>query len=122
MNLETRAWDEGLLAAFSIPRGVLPRIAASSEVYGEVSAGALRGVPVAGILGDQQAALVGQTCFRPGYAKNTYGTGCFVLMNVGTQRLASTAVSAAADRPFAPCIAVASPRAGRSVQRVSVRA
>ena len=64
---------------------LLPRIASSSEVYGEIATGPLRGVPIAGILGDQQAALVGQTCFRPGEAKNTYGTGCFLLMNTGTQ-------------------------------------
>jgi glycerol kinase len=83
MNLRTLQWDEELLRAFSIPRQILPEIRSSSEVYGHVAEGPLRGVPVAGILGDQQAALVGQTCFKSGEAKNTYGTGCFLLMNTG---------------------------------------
>jgi glycerol kinase len=83
MRLDTLAWDDELLNAFSIPRSLLPRIASSSEVYGEVATGPLRGVPIAGILGDQQAALVGQACFQQGEAKNTYGTGCFMLMNTG---------------------------------------
>src|ERR1035438_6295360 len=81
MNLETLAWDEEILALFNIPAAMLPRIASSSEVYGHVAAGPLAGVPLAGDLGDQQAALVGQTCFEPGQAKNTYGTGCFLLLN-----------------------------------------
>ncbi len=67
-----------------------PRSASSSEVYGEATAAPLRGVPVAGILGDQQAALVGQACFEPGEAKNTYGTGCFMLMNTGETPVPST--------------------------------
>ncbi len=83
MNLETLAWDQELLDVFGIPEAMLPKICWSSEVYGEVKEGPLSGVPIAGILGDQQAALVGQTCFRPGEAKNTYGTGCFLLMNTG---------------------------------------
>jgi glycerol kinase len=91
MNLATRDWDDALLDAFTIPRAVLPRIAASSEVYGKAKIAALQGVPLAGILGDQQAALVGQTCFTPGEAKNTYGTGCFMLMNTGEQLVPSTA-------------------------------
>jgi glycerol kinase len=91
MSLQSLQWDEELLGAFDIPAAVLPRIVSSSEIYAEVSAGALKGVPVAGILGDQQAALVGQTCFRPGEAKNTYGTGCFLLMNTGPQPVASAA-------------------------------
>ena len=62
---------------------MLPKICSSSEVYAEIKEGPLSGVPIAGILGDQQAALAGQTCFRPGEAKNTYGTGCFLLMNIG---------------------------------------
>jgi len=82
MDLHTLAWDEGILRLLAIPRALLPEIRASSEVYGEASA-LLPGVPVAGILGDQQAALVGQTCFEPGQAKNTYGTGCFLLLNTG---------------------------------------
>jgi glycerol kinase len=91
MRLDSLAWDDEMLKAFSIPRSVLPRIVSSSEVYGEVAAGPLRGVPIAGILGDQQAALVGQTCFRPGEAKNTYGTGCFLLMNTGPKPVSSAA-------------------------------
>jgi glycerol kinase len=91
MRLDSLAWDDELLKTFSIPREVLPRIVSSSEVYGEIATGPLSGVPIAGILGDQQAALVGQTCFRPGEAKNTYGTGCFLLMNTGTKPVSSAA-------------------------------
>jgi glycerol kinase len=91
MNLATLDWDGGLLEELLIPRAVLPRIVPSSEVYGEAKTPALAGVPIAGILGDQQAALVGQACFRPGEAKNTYGTGCFLLMNTGEKPIASTA-------------------------------
>jgi len=91
MNLKSLQWDEEILRTFDIPAGVLPRIASSSEVYGAITHGALQGVPVAGILGDQQAALVGQTCFQPGEAKNTYGTGCFLLMNTGTAPVSSNA-------------------------------
>jgi len=83
LNLQTLDWDEKLLAAFEIPRAALPRVCSSSEVYGEASLSAIAGVPISGILGDQQAALVGQACFRPGEVKNTYGTGCFLLMNTG---------------------------------------
>jgi glycerol kinase len=83
MNLDTLAWDDDLLAAFEIPRAMLPTIRSSSERYGTASVDPIGGVAIAGILGDQQAALVGQTCFRPGEAKNTYGTGCFLLMNTG---------------------------------------
>ncbi len=79
MNLETLDWDEDLLRELGVPRALLPRIASSSEVYGLTG----QGVPVSGILGDQQAALFGQTCFSPGEAKNTYGTGCFMLINTG---------------------------------------
>ena len=84
MNLATLAWDETILRVLDIPRAMLPRIASSSEVYGE-GTGPLAGVPIAGDLGDQHAALFGQTCFEPGEAKNTYGTGCFMLMNTGTK-------------------------------------
>jgi glycerol kinase len=83
LNLKTLDWDEELLSAFDIPREILPRVRSSSEVYGEAVLSEIAGVPIAGILGDQQAALVGQTCFRPGEVKNTYGTGCFLLMNTG---------------------------------------
>ncbi len=84
MNLRTLDWDPDLLSAFGIPRQILPQIRSSSEVYGVATLECVAGVPVAGILGDQQAALVGQTCFQAGEAKNTYGTGCFLLMNTGT--------------------------------------
>jgi glycerol kinase len=83
MNLATLDWDDELLSAFGIPRALLPADPSSSEVYGSATWDAVEGVPVAGILGDQQAALVGQACFEPGEAKNTYGTGCFLLMNTG---------------------------------------
>jgi len=89
LNLKTLDWDEKLLAAFEIPRAVLPQVRSSSEVYGEAALPAIGGVPVAGILGDQQAALVGQACFRPGEVKNTYGTGCFLLMNTGERLVPS---------------------------------
>jgi glycerol kinase len=89
LNLKTLDWDEKLLAAFEIPRAVLPQVRSSSEVYREASLGAIAGVPISGILGDQQAALVGQACFRPGEIKNTYGTGCFLLMNTGERMVAS---------------------------------
>jgi len=85
MNLHTLDWDPELLRAFAIPRQILPRICSSSEVYGAATLDAVAGVPVAGILGDQQAALVGQTCFQAGEAKNTYGTGCFLLLNTGRE-------------------------------------
>lgn len=91
VDLATRDWDDALLSALTIPRSVLPRIAPSSASYGEARIPVLRGVPIAGILGDQQAALVGQTCFEAGEAKNTYGTGCFMLMNTGTRPVASRA-------------------------------
>ena len=89
MNLRTLDWDPELLSAFGIPRQMLPEIRSSSEVYGEARIAAVKGVPIAGILGDQQAALVGQACFEPGQAKNTYGTGCFLLMNTGTELVQS---------------------------------
>ena len=83
MDLRTLAWDEGILELLRIPRGMLPEIRSSSEPYGEIKRGVLAGVSVCGMLGDQQAALVGQACFRAGQVKNTYGTGCFLLMNTG---------------------------------------
>ena len=92
MNLNTLDWDDGILKLIGIPRAMLPEIRSSSEVYGRVaeSTGSpLAGAPIAGILGDQQAALFGQTCFSPGEAKNTYGTGCFMLMNTGETPVAS---------------------------------
>lgn len=83
MDLKTLNWDDEILKDFGIPRQMLPKICASSEVYGEAVVPAIKGVPIAGILGDQQAALFGQACFNPGEAKNTYGTGSFLLMNTG---------------------------------------
>ncbi|RIK20122.1 MAG: glycerol kinase, partial [Chloroflexi bacterium] len=82
MNLKTLDWDADMLKLMSVPRSMLPTIRASSEKYGN-AIGSLAGIPVAGDLGDQQAALFGQTCFSPGEAKNTYGTGCFMLLNTG---------------------------------------
>src|SRR5580704_10866175 len=91
MNLETLDWDREILAAFGIPRQILPEIRSSSEHFAIAQEpGAIRGVVIAGILGDQQAALVGQTCFAPGEAKNTYGTGCFLLLNTGEWPVPST--------------------------------
>jgi len=88
MNLETLDWDPDILKIMGVPRAMLPAVKASSEVYGN-AIGALAGIPVAGDLGDQQAALFGQTCFSPGEAKNTYGTGCFMLLNTGNKAVQS---------------------------------
>lgn len=84
-NIHSLQWDEALLELFDIPPAVLPQVKSSSAVYGETE-----GVPVAGIAGDQQAALFGQMCTKPGMVKNTYGTGCFMLMNTGEKAVAST--------------------------------
>ena len=85
-NLRTGAWDDELLAALGVPRAILPEVRSSSEVYGETAPGVF-GAPIrlAGVAGDQQAALFGQNCFARGLAKNTYGTGCFMLMNIGQE-------------------------------------
>ena len=88
MSLDSLDWDDGLLEAMRIPRAMLPRIASSSEVYG-TARGLLEGAPVAGALGDQQAALFGQACFSPGEGKCTYGTGNFLLVNTGERAVAS---------------------------------
>jgi glycerol kinase len=90
MNLETLQWDRQMLDVLRIPRAMLPEIRSSSEHYGELKRTSLAGVPICGILGDQHAALVGQTCFKPGQVKNTYGTGCFLLMNTGESLKTST--------------------------------
>jgi glycerol kinase len=87
-NVRTLDWDDELLKLFGVPRSVLPTVASSSEVYGETTLFGGR-VPIAGIAGDQQAALFGQACTQPGMVKNTYGTGCFMLMNTGTKPIAS---------------------------------
>ena len=102
MDLKTLDWDDEILKVMGIPRKMLPAIKSSSEVYGNVEASPsrlesgretppLRGIPVAGDLGDQHAALFGQTCFKAGEAKNTYGTGCFMLMNTGDKPVQSKA-------------------------------
>ena len=83
MDLSALRWDEGILRDFGIPAHILPKIASSSEIYGHATIPAIRDVAIAGVLGDQQAALIGQVCFKPGEAKNTYGTGCFMLLNTG---------------------------------------
>jgi glycerol kinase len=92
MDLRTRQWDPELLELFGVPAGVLPSIRASSEVYGTTKnvKGLPDGIPVAGIAGDQQAALFGQACFQPGEAKCTYGTGAFLLQNIGPEPVASS--------------------------------
>jgi glycerol kinase len=87
-NIHTGDWDDELLKIFGVPRSMLPEVRSSSEVYGESHLlGAA--IPIAGIAGDQQAALFGQVCTKPGMVKNTYGTGCFMLMNTGTKPIAS---------------------------------
>ncbi len=88
MNLATLDWDDEILGIMGIPRSMLPAIRPSSDLYGQAQ-GVLGGVAVAGDLGDQQAALFGQTCFTPGEAKNTYGTGCFLLLNTGQEPIPS---------------------------------
>jgi glycerol kinase len=92
MDLESRRWDDGLLALFGVPRAVLPEIRSSSEVYGTTRGleALPDGIPVCGMAGDQQAALFGQACFRPGEAKCTYGTGAFLLQNVGPKPVHSS--------------------------------
>jgi glycerol kinase len=91
LNLRSGAWDDEMLKALGVPRALLPEVVVSSGVIGETAAiGWLpRGIPIAGVAGDQQAALFGQTCFAPGDAKNTYGTGCFLLLNTGAQPVVS---------------------------------
>ncbi len=89
MDLATLSWDDEIAETIGVPMSMLPEIRPSSEVYGEVKTGGLTGIPLAGILGDQQAATFGQTCFSPGEAKNTYGTGNFMLINTGTELVQS---------------------------------
>jgi glycerol kinase len=89
MDLNTLSWDEGIASTIGVPMSMLPDIRASSEVYGEVKVGKFEGIPLAGDLGDQQAATFGQTCFSVGEAKNTYGTGNFLLLNTGTEAVQS---------------------------------
>ncbi|KAL7293733.1 hypothetical protein TKK_0012803 [Trichogramma kaykai] len=89
MNIETMQWDTTLCRYFNIPMHYLPQIRSSSEIYGKIRIGPLKGIPISGILGNQQAALVGQNCLKKGQAKNTYRSGCFLLCNTGTQKVFS---------------------------------
>ncbi|MBS0652965.1 MAG: glycerol kinase GlpK [Verrucomicrobia bacterium] len=89
-NIHTKCWDEEILKILDIPDSILPRVASSSEVYGETNSSLFSTpIPIAGIAGDQQAALFGQACFKPGMVKTTYGTGCFMLMNTGNKPVES---------------------------------
>ena len=88
-NIHTLAWDEELLRIFDIPASMLPEVRSSSEIYGITSGTFPSQIPVAGIAGDQQAALFGQMCVDQGMVKNTYGTGCFMMMNIGTKPIES---------------------------------
>jgi glycerol kinase len=121
MNLETLDWDDEILGILGVPRAMLPEIRASSEVYGEAK-GELAGVPVAGDLGDQQAALFGQTCFAVGEAKNTYGTGNFLLLNTGNEAVQSksglltTLAYKIGDQPAVYCLEGAIAITGALVQ------
>ncbi|XP_063910041.1 glycerol kinase 2 [Zophobas morio] len=90
MNIDTLKWDPVLLNFFELPSSILPKIKSSAEVYGYVKEGSLRSVPIAGCLGDQQSALVGQQCLNRGQAKATYGTGCFLLYNTGKVKVDSS--------------------------------
>lgn len=89
-NIHTGAWDRDLLELFRVPASMMPVVRSSSEIYGETSAPGLERIPLAGIAGDQQAALFGQRCTRPGLTKNTYGTGCFMLQNTGRRAVPSS--------------------------------
>ncbi|MBM7070972.1 glycerol kinase GlpK [Shewanella sp. 202IG2-18] len=105
-NIHNHSWDDELLNLFGIPKKMLPKVKASSEVYGNTRDG---GIPIAGIAGDQQAALFGQLCVHPGTAKNTYGTGCFLLMNTGQQAIQSKhglLTTVAVDHHGKPCYAL----------------
>ncbi|XP_044574461.1 glycerol kinase-like isoform X2 [Cotesia glomerata] len=90
MNIETLNWDPTLCRYFDIDMGLLPEIKSCSEIYGKITVGPLSGIPISGILGNQQAALVGQNCLKQGQAKNTYRSGCFLLCNTGTTRVYSS--------------------------------
>lgn len=90
MRLSDCKWDENICSQLKIPMNLLPTIKSSAEIYGRISLGTLAGLPLAGCLGDQQAALVGQLCLSPGTAKNTYGTGCFLLLNTGEKIVTSS--------------------------------
>ena len=113
MDLSTLDWDDDLCAAIGVPRSMLPEIKPSSDVYGDAK-GTLAGIPVSGDLGDQQAATFGQAAYDVGDAKNTYGTGNFMLLNTGTEQVASksgllTTVGLEARRTPRPCTASRAP-------------
>ncbi|MBN6065670.1 glycerol kinase GlpK [Aggregatibacter actinomycetemcomitans] len=110
-NIHTKQWDDNMLALLDIPKAMLPKVCNSSEVYGQTNIGGKGGVriPVAGIAGDQQAALYGHLCVEPGMAKNTYGTGCFMLMNTGKSAVESKnglLTTIACDAKGEPCYAL----------------
>ena len=88
-NIETLTWDEGLLDIFNVPKAILPEVMPSAWNFGNAKIAELDRIPIAGIAGDQQAALFGQLCWQPGMVKNTYGTGCFLMLNTGTDRVES---------------------------------
>eukprot|EP00871_Galdieria_phlegrea_P005626 jgi/Galph1/6064/GphlegSOOS_G4725.1 len=125
MNIEKLDWEPKLLDALGIPKQCLPEIRSSAERYGTLECSLLRGVPISGILGDQQAALVGQTCFRKGDAKNTYGTGCFLIVNTGEGAgpvpshhglLTTPGYQLGPDKPVAYALEGSIPIAGAAVQ------
>jgi len=108
-NIHTRDWDDELLALFDIPRQMLPEVLESAADFGDVTKiGALTGVPVHGVAGDQQSALFGQGCFTPGTTKNTYGTGCFMVMNTGNDPISdqSLVTTLAVSGDGSPCYAL----------------
>ena len=89
-NIQSLEWDDELLELFNVPKAMLPEVKSSSEVYGHTDADLFGGeIPIAGIAGDQQSALFGQMCTEPGMVKNTYGTGCFMIMNTGDKVIKS---------------------------------
>jgi glycerol kinase len=122
LDLRTLAWDSGIASEIGVPTSMLPEVRSSSEVYGEVKSGAFAGIPIAGDLGDQQAATFGQTCFSPGEAKNTYGTGNFLLINTGTDLvhsksgLLTTVGYRVGDKPAVYCLEGSIAIAGALVQ------
>ncbi len=88
-NINTLSWDEALLEIFNVPKPILPEVCPSASLFGKVKIPLLEGTPIAGVAGDQQSALFGQLCWQPGMAKNTYGTGCFLMLNTGSDRVES---------------------------------
>lgn len=104
MNLRTLEWDPVMLDFLELKPSVLPNIASSSEVYGEISYGSLKGVKIGGLVGDQQGALVGNKCLRQGEAKCTYGTGAFLLFCTGEEIVSSAhGLLSTVSTPFHPC-------------------